>query len=69
MPIPATVLDPFAGSGTVGVVCRKLGRAFVGCEISQDYCEMARKRIAHCIDEKRPDVKDVPGQTELIFDV
>ena len=40
-----TVLDPFAGSGTVGVVCAWYGREFVGIELNPDYCEMARRRI------------------------
>lgn len=44
-PIPCTVLDPFAGSGTVGVVCIKLGRSFVGIELKPDYCDMANKRV------------------------
>lgn len=39
------VLDPFAGSGTVGVVARKLDRRFVGIELNPEYCEMARRRI------------------------
>lgn len=40
------VLDPFAGSGTVGLVCQRLGRRFVGIELKPDYCQMARKRTA-----------------------
>ena len=39
------VLDPFCGSGTVGVVARKNGRAFVGIELNPKYAAMARKRI------------------------
>ena len=40
-----TVLDPFAGSGTVGVVALKHGRSFIGCELNPAYAEMARNRI------------------------
>jgi DNA modification methylase len=40
-----TVLDPFAGSGTTGVVALRHNRNFVGCELNPSYCEMARKRI------------------------
>ena len=42
---PATVLDPFAGSGTVGLVADKLGRDAILIEISEDYADMARRRI------------------------
>lgn len=44
--IPCTVLDPFAGSGTTGLVANRLGRDFVGIELNPDYAAMARKRIA-----------------------
>jgi DNA modification methylase len=40
-----TVLDPFAGSGTVGVVALRLGRSFIGIELNPGYAEMARHRI------------------------
>jgi site-specific DNA-methyltransferase (adenine-specific) len=43
----STIYDPFAGSGTVGVACKKLGRKFIGSEINPDYCEQANKRINH----------------------
>ena len=36
-PIPATVLDPFCGSGTVGEVCNETGRKFVGLDLSSNY--------------------------------
>lgn len=39
------VLDPFAGSGTVGVVCRKHSRRFIGIEINPKYAAMARGRL------------------------
>jgi len=42
-----TVLDPFAGSGTVGVVALRHNRNFVGVEINPEYAEMARKRIGN----------------------
>jgi len=47
----ATILDPFCGSGTTGVACVKTGRNFVGIEINEEYCEIARKRIARAAEE------------------
>ncbi len=41
------VLDPFAGTGTVGVVSLRHQRNFVGCELNPEYAEMARARIAN----------------------
>ena len=43
--LPAVVLDPFAGSGTVGLVADRLGRDAILIEISPEYAAMARKRI------------------------
>lgn len=40
-----TVLDPFAGSGTAGVVAKRLGRNFVGIELVPEFAEMAQSRI------------------------
>jgi DNA modification methylase len=40
-----TVLDPFAGSGTVGVVALRHGRSFVGVELNPDYADIALGRI------------------------
>jgi DNA modification methylase len=39
------VLDPFAGSGTVGLVADRLGRDFVGVELNPKYAAIAERRI------------------------
>ena len=39
------VLDPFMGSGTTGVVCKRLNRDFVGIELNKEYFEIAKERI------------------------
>jgi len=44
-PVPCTVLDPFAGSGTTGAEAVTLGRSFVGIDLSAEYLKLARKRI------------------------
>lgn len=46
------ILDPFSGSGTTAVVAKKLGRKYIGIDISQEYCEFSRKRISEC--QKQP---------------
>jgi DNA modification methylase len=40
------VLDPFFGSGTTGEVCERLGRRWIGCELSPEYGKLAAKRTA-----------------------
>lgn len=39
------VLDPFMGSGTTGIVARKLERNYIGCELNPEYKKMAERRI------------------------
>jgi len=51
------VLDPFAGSGTTLAVAKKLGRAWIGSELSADYVRSATKRLAAI---KRGDDLDGP---------
>ena len=45
-PRPGRVLDPFAGSGRVGLACQKLGLDFLGCELNPEYAAMARRLLA-----------------------
>lgn len=39
------VLDPFGGSGTTGVVAKKLGRQYILIDSNKDYVKLARQRI------------------------
>lgn len=48
------VLDPFGGSGTVGLVAERLGRNSISIDLNREYCEMAYQRI-----------KEVAAQTKL----
>ena len=41
-----TVLDPFAGSGTTLAVAKKLGRGYLGFELSADYARAVKSRLA-----------------------
>jgi len=47
------VFDPFCGSGTTGVACKKLGRKFIGVDIDPHWADVARDRIERevtCLD-------------------
>jgi len=46
-PKGGVVLDPFMGSGTVGVVAKKNHRNYVGCELNPEYIAIAENRIKH----------------------
>lgn len=45
----ATVLDPFAGSGTTGIACKNLNRQFIGIEKEADYVKIANARMANSL--------------------
>ena len=40
-----TVLDPFCGAGTTGLVAKKLNRNFIGIELNEEYIKIAERRI------------------------
>jgi DNA modification methylase len=40
-----TVLDPFSGAGTVGMVARRLQRSYIGVELNGEYADLSRSRI------------------------
>jgi DNA modification methylase len=42
---PCTILDPFNGAGTTGLVADRLGRDYIGIELNADYIKLARARI------------------------
>ena len=44
--VPATVLDPFIGSGTTIAVAQQLGRHGIGLDLNPDYLAIAAKRLA-----------------------
>jgi DNA modification methylase len=45
-PKPSQItLDPFLGSGTTAVACERLNRRWIGIEISEKYCKIAKQRL------------------------
>lgn len=68
--LPATVLDPFMGSGSTGVACAQLGLAFTGIERERRYFDIACERISRAQAQGTllppPEVAE-PEQTSLGF--
>jgi len=44
-PVPQTVLDPFSGAGTTGLVADRLGRHYIGIELNPEYVALSESRI------------------------
>lgn len=42
---PCTVLDPFNGAGTTGLVALRLGRHYIGIELNPEYVAMSERRV------------------------
>lgn len=42
-----TVLDPFSGSGTTGMVAQRLGRKYIGIDLNRDYLDLSLRTRLH----------------------
>jgi len=53
------VFDPYMGSGTTGVACVRMGRAFIGIEQNRKYFDIACERISKAIKEHESQFPEV----------
>ena len=60
-PKAETVLDPFAGSGTVGVACKNLNRNYILIEREPEYCQIDEERLNNL---PTPDTSSVSDKEE-----
>ena len=60
------VLDPFSGSGTTAKMAYLLERDYIGIDISANYCDIARRRVAAATMPIMEVVKKQPKQLSLI---
>lgn len=59
------VLDPFMGSGTTGVACHNLNRAFIGIELDKEYFAIAKKKIEGAQKQQRLFVPEQKRSVQL----
>ena len=50
------ILDPFNGIGTTAVVAKKLGRRYIGIDISEEYCKKSQDRLKNTLIQKKLDL-------------
>lgn len=61
------ILDPFMGSGTTAIAAKKLGRKYIGIDISPEYCKTAEDRIKKgYFEKKKEDNMSLFSQDSLV---
>lgn len=63
LPQDTVIVDPYMGSGPVGIAAVKLGYKFIGCEINEQYFDTALRRIADATRAAQGQPKQITGST------
>jgi DNA modification methylase len=67
LPAARTILDPFAGSGTVAVACQRLGRQSISIELDPGYFDTACKRVQQVVDQPPLFTPEPPKPTQEVL--
>ena len=67
-PVPCTVLDPFAGTGTTLAVAVELGQRAIGIELNPAYLPMIRARVENAVEARRIEIGRAPLTGDPIKD-
>lgn len=63
------VYDPFMGSGTTARVCVKMGKKFIGSEVSSDYCQVIEERLSSLIQYQPEEGTEQEAEPLTLFDL
>ena len=69
LPDARTVLDPFAGSGTVAVACQRLGRQSISIELDADYWAIMCRRVQEAVDNPPLFIPEVKKPVQQGFEL
>lgn len=67
-PNPQLVVDTFAGSGSIGIACEKLGVDYILVEQTKEYCDISELRTAYWANQFKKDLANKDNQISLELD-
>ena len=63
------IIDPFMGSGTTALSAKKLNRHFIGIDIAQEYCDLAKKRLTYFLKTKKDLLQKITTHNRKIKEI